>query len=165
MKMYTRASKGQSGYLRGNREMKRPYIDAMQEQCDKLGLRFYVSDAHFKERCANGSCCGLRPDWNYSRGQFTEALLIAKEKGQVRWADIKPGLGYAESFSFGKAEGFNQSTSERLASRHDWSMFDYVRDEWNNVNGGHSPYKYFGGVLRPIGKDENGDVIYEYRGD
>jgi len=165
MKMYTQASKGQSGYLRGNREMKRPYIDAMQEQCDKLGLRFYVSDAHFKERCANGSCCGLRPDWNYSRGQFTEALLIAKRRGKVKWSDIAPGLVYAESFGFGKAEGFNQSTSERLAAHWNWSMRDYVRREWNNVNGGHSPYKYFGGVLHPVGKDESGDVIYEYRGD
>jgi len=164
LKMYTKASKGQSGYLRGNREMKRPYIDAMQERCDKLGLRFYVSDAHFKERCANGSCCGLRPDWNYSRGQFTEALLIAKEKGQVRWADIEPGLRYA-TFDYGNAEGFNQCTSERRAAHHDWSMKDYVRREWNNVNGGHSPYKYFGGVLHPIGRDESGDVIYEYRGD
>ena len=162
IKMY-KSMKG-GWYLRGNREMKRPYVDAMQEKCDKLGLRFYVSDAHFKERCANGSCCGLRPEWNYSRGQFTEALVIAKEKGQVRWADIEPGLRYAD-FSFGNAEGFNQVSSERRAAHHDWSMKDYVRREWNNVNGGHSPYKYFGGVLHPVGRDGAGDVIYEYWGD
>lgn len=83
VKLFRETSHGQSGYLRGNREVKRPYIDAMQEEADKAGLRFYVSDAHFKERCANGSCCGLRPDWPYSRGQFTEAVLIAKEKGVV----------------------------------------------------------------------------------
>jgi len=124
-----------------------------------------VSDAHFKERCANGSCCGLRPSWNYSRGQFTEALLIAKERGRVTWDDIAPNLEFATEFEFGKAVGFNQTSSERRAQYHDWTMADYMRHEWNNVNGGHSPYKYFGGVLHPVGKDENGNVIYEYCGD
>jgi len=36
---------------------------------------------------------------------------------------------------------------------------------WNAVNERLSPYKYFGGVLHPVGKDEDGDVIYEYRAD
>ena len=163
LKMYTKASKGQSGYLRGSREMKRPYIDAMQEKCDKLGLRFYVSDAHFKERCANGSCCGLRPDWNYSRGQFTEALVIAKEKGQVRWADIVPGLEYLGSVKEGVINIGNAPNS--WSPYHGMGMVGWIHHQWNNVNGRRSPYKYFGGVLHPIGRDESGDVIYEYRGD
>ena len=163
MKMYTQASKGQSGYLRGNREMKRPYIDAMQEQCEKLGLRFYVSDAHFKERCANGSCCGLRPDWNYSRGQFTEAIVIAKGRGQVKWSDIAPGLRYLGAVREGAINIGNAPNS--WSPYHGMGMVGWMRHQWNNVNGGRSPYKYFGGVLHPIGKDENGDVIYEYRGD
>jgi len=36
---------------------------------------------------------------------------------------------------------------------------------WNNPNKANSPYKYFGGVLFPIGLDEDKNIIYEYRGD
>jgi hypothetical protein len=43
-------------------------------------------------------------------------------------------------------------------------MKEYMHWNWNNVNGSRSPYKYFGGVLVPNGKDEKGDVIYEYKG-
>lgn len=71
----------QSGYLRLNRKVKEPFFRNMKELCDQLGMRFYVSDAHFKELCHNGSCCGLPPTWNYSRGQFCEALNICKRKG------------------------------------------------------------------------------------
>lgn len=161
---YRRESPGQAGYLRMSRETKRPFIEAMQTECQKLGLRFYVSDAHFKELCANGSCCGLRPDWNYSRGQFTEALLIAKAKGQVCWSDIEAGLGYAETFDWGAAQGFNQTSSEARAKFNGFTMKGYLHYIWNHVNGGKSPYKYFGGILKPVGKDENGDVIYAYNG-
>ena len=78
MKFYKKYSTG-AGYGRLNRNVKRPYVKAMKELCDELGMRFYVSDAHFKELCPNGSCCGLPETWNYSRGQWTQALMIAKE--------------------------------------------------------------------------------------
>jgi len=164
IKMHKLSSKHQSGYLRGNREMKRQYIDAMQEQCEKDGLRFYVSDAHFKERCANGSCCGLRPDWNYSRGQFTEALQIAKREGRVTWGDIAPALSWANVL-FSNAGCGNMSSTEKRSRFYKFTQFDYMHYYWNAVNEKVSPYKYFGGVLHPVGRDEAGDVIYEYRGD
>lgn len=159
---YKTNSYNKSGYMRLNREVKRPYIEKMQEQCAKLGLRFYVSDAHFKECSANGSCCGLDPSWNYSRGQFTEALLLAKANGRVTWSEIAPGLEYAKSVSFAFATGFNQRSSENRSKYHNFSMFDYIHYNWNNVNSLHGPYKYFAGVLLPDGRDGAGDVIYRY---
>ena len=69
----------QHGYLRLNRKIKEPFFNNMRDTCLEVGMRFYVSDAHFKEMCANGSCCGLPTNWNYSRGQFCEALQIAKK--------------------------------------------------------------------------------------
>lgn len=68
-----------TGYLRLNRHIKEPFIRNMKNKCEEVGMRFYVSDAHFKELCCNGSCCGLPADWNYSRGQWCEALQIAKK--------------------------------------------------------------------------------------
>lgn len=164
-RFYQEHTPNKTGYLRLNRELKRPYIDQMEAAANAAGIRFYVSDAHFKERCANGSCCGLPESWNYSRGQFTEALLIAKQKGRVQWADISAHLGYAKTFLWSHAENFNQASTESRAKFHDFTMYEWMRWQWNNVNGTHSPYKYFGGVLRPCGRDDEDNVIYEYAGE
>lgn len=41
-------------------------------------------------------------------------------------------------------------------------MADYLRSIWNNLKGGNSPYKYFEGILYPVGFDEENNVIYKY---
>ncbi len=158
---YRRNSPG-SGYLRLNREVKRPYVEELEAAARDAGLRFYVSDAHFKERCHNGSCCGLPESWNYSRGQFTEALLLAKRRGEVRWRDIASELEYAKGFTWWRATGYNTATTERAAQYYYHTMFDYLRHQWNHPNLGQSPYQMFGGVLRPLRVDDEGDVVYGY---
>ena len=42
------------------------------------------------------------------------------------------------------------------------TMAEYMRWLWNNPQSGQSPYKMFEGVMRPDGKDANGDLIYVY---
>ena len=42
------------------------------------------------------------------------------------------------------------------------TMAEYMRWLWNNPQSGQNPYKMFEGVMRPDGKDENGDLIYVY---
>ena len=152
-----------TGYLRLNRKVKRPFIENMKNLCDELGMRFYVSDAHFKELCCNGSCCGLPESWNYSRGQFCEALQIAKKNGSVRWTDICNDIEVLHSkYDFKGASGFNTKDSETEAKFNEMSMAEYMRYLWNNPQNGQSPYKMFEGVMFPDGKDENGDLIYVY---
>ena len=156
----------QQGYLRLNRNVKRPFVQKMKTLCDELGMRFYVSDSHFKELSCNGSCCGLPENWNYSRGQFTQALLIAKEKGVVTYPEIKEDIEKLFSgFEWGSANGFNCGSSEKRAKFKDMTMADYMHYLWNNPQNGQSPYKLFEGVLIPEGKDENGDIIYAYNAD
>ena len=135
----------------------------MEEACREEGMRFYVSDAHFKERCCNGSCCGLPADWNYSRGQFCEALQIAKKRGFVVWDDIK-GEVYRllGKVPWSRAEGYNSNSCEKRAKFDSMSMADYMRWLWNNPQTGQSPYKLFEGVLVPKGKDKEGNLIYGY---
>lgn len=159
-KWYRKRSHG-SGYLRLTRDIKRPYVDEMEELCDKYNLRFYVSDAHFKERCHNGSCCGLSEDWNYTRGQGCEALQIAKKTGQVSWSDISPHLDYLDGISWDGAKGYNYSSCERRAAYQGFSMIDYLRYTWNHPKLGQSPYMMFEGVIKPVGIDDMGDLIYE----
>lgn len=153
------------GYLRLNYNLKKPYIDKMEKKCKELGLRFYVSDAHHKEKCHNGSCCGLPCSFNYSRGQYTEALMIAKEKGYVRFSDIEPFMEHFKKVPWGKAEGLNTTSNEKRLNFENFTLFDYFKYKWNTPNNPNSPYKYFSGVLYPDGIDEEGNVIYKYSGE
>lgn len=154
-----------SGYLRLNRNVKRPFIDKMEEACKQEGMRFYVSDAHFKERCANGSCCGLPEDWNYSRGQFCEALQIAKKNGVVYWDDIRKDVEELHgSYEWGKAQGYNCKSSEARAHFEGMTMAEYMRWLWNNPQNGQNLFKMFEGIVSPCGKDEEGNLIYKYNG-
>lgn len=154
-----------SGYLRLNRKVKEPFIRNMKDACDRYGIRFYVSDAHFKELCCNGSCCGLPNDWNYSRGQFCEALQICKNKGEVRWSDISRDIYALHAYEWSRAQGYNCNSSEKRAKFHSMTMADYMRWLWNNPQAGQSPYTMFGGVMEPSAKDEEGNLIYRYRKD
>ena len=160
---FYRKYSNQNGYLRLNHKVKEPFIRRMQALCKELGMRFYVSDAHFKELCCNGSCCGLPADWNYSRGQFCEALQIAKKRGFVVWDDIK-GEVYRllGKVPWGRAEGYNSNSCEKRAKFDGMSMADYMRWLWNNPQTGQSPYKLFEGVLVPKGKDKEGNIVYGY---
>jgi hypothetical protein len=157
---YRKHSSG-SGYLRLNRKIKEPYIQKMQALCKELGLRFYVSDAHFKECSDNCCCCALNPDWKYSRGHFAAALQIAKKTGKVQWKDIEKDM-YFLNFPWKYAIGFNTNTSEAKATFEGMTMKDYLHFLWNNPKRGQSPYRIFAGVLVPDGLDEDKNIIYKY---
>lgn len=150
------------GYLRLNRKVKRPFIENMKNLCDELGMRFYVSDAHFKELCANGSCCGLPADWNYSRGQFCKALQLCKKNGSVRFSEIQKDIEELHQYEWRRAQGYNANSSDKRAHFYGMTMAKYLRWLWNNPQSGQSPYTMFEGVMKPDGKDENGDLIYVY---
>lgn len=112
-------------------------------------------------RC-NGSCCGLPADWNYSRGQFCEALNICRKTGKVTWDDIKADIESLHQYEWGRASGYNANSSEKRAKFLGMSMADYMRWLWNNPQAGQSPYKMFEGVMQPSGKDADGNLIYTY---
>lgn len=163
--MYRKYSQARSGLLRLSYDIKRPYIDTMHELCDKHGMDFFVSDQHHKEQCCWTGCCGLpnkAPFTNVNYGQYAHALLIAKEKGSVRWSDIAHLAEGMKNMTFSGAEGFNSGGTRQRAQRMYQTMFDFMRDTWNNPGAGQSPAKYFGGVLVPDAPDENGDIVYLY---
>ncbi len=150
-----------TGYLRLNRKVKEPFMLNMQRACEENNMRFYVSDAHFKELCNNGSCCGLPPDWNYSRGQFCEALQLCKRNGKVTYSEIAPDINkLLGQFEWRRADGYNCNSSEKRAQFYGMSMANYMRWLWNNPQSGQSPYKMYEGIMIPNGRDEKGDIIY-----
>lgn len=162
---YRKHSNG-SGYLRLNRKVKEKYIKNMQKLCNELGMRFYVSDAHFKECSNNSCCCALNPNWDYSRGNFAAALQIAKKVGKVYWKDIEKDM-YFLNFQATQAKGCQmaRSTQETKAKYEGMTMKDYLHYLWNNPKMGQSPYKIFEKVLIPDGYDEDKNIIYKYNPD
>jgi len=165
---YKKNTQSASGYLRLNYKIKEKYIDKMHRLCTKIGLRFYVSDSHHKDRCHNGCCCGLDEKWNYSRGQFTEALYIARKRfeagegGFVSFSDISKGLQIYKAFLWRLSEGYNTSGTYQRAQAYQLTMFSYIRSIWNNLKSKKNPYNYFYGLLKPIRVDKGGDIVYQY---
>jgi len=162
VEFYRKYSSG-SGYLRLNRKIKEQYVKKMQALCAELGIRFYVSDAHFKECCDNTCCCALNKDWNYSRGHFAAALQIAKKTGKVQFRDIEKDM-YFLDFNAVRAVGCQiaRNSSETAAHFSGMTMKDYLRYLWNAPKRGQSPYRLFEKVLIPNGYDEDGNIIYYY---
>jgi DNA repair photolyase len=158
---YKKNSAG-AGYLRLNRDIKRPFMDKIQETCDRVGMRLYISDAHFKERSHNGSCCGLPESFDYSRGQFCEALCIARKTGRVEWKDISWDMEHLKAVPYCRAEGFNQGNDEHRVQFWNHTLYDFMRWLWNNPSSGKGPYIMFGGIIKPTGKDAEGNLIYEF---
>ena len=162
---YSENSVRSSGLMRLNYELKRPYIERFKKACKANGLKFFVSDCHLKGQSEHASCCGMPPVGelaNYSKGQFTHAMMIAKQKGWVRWNDIADEAAkILKPIPFYQAAGFNANTRLRAMRRYQ-SMFDYMRMIWDNPESWQSPARYFGGELVPAGTDEDGDIIYLY---
>jgi DNA repair photolyase len=165
LKFYRKHSSG-SGLMRLNYEIKRPFIDRMQLACDKYGLKLFVSDAHHKERSFGPSCCGIAPNNpklnNYQTGTYTQALLIAKEKGYVLWKDIEKPAKVLDNAPLKSAEGFNQGTTLFRAQVAYETLYDRMHTIWNTTKSAQSPGKYFGGALIAAGLDSRGDVVYLY---
>lgn len=157
-KFYKRYSIG-SGYLRLNRKIKEPYIKKMRKLCDELGLRFYVSDSHFKELSHGCCCCGLDKEWDYSRGHFMGALQIAKKTGKVQWRDIEKDMYF---FTAPIATVKHMRGQEENAKYRGMNVKDYMRYLWNSPSQTQSPYKIFERVLVPDGYDEDDNIIYRY---
>ncbi len=159
---FYRKHSGGSGYLRLNRKIKEPYIANMRDLCHELGMRFYVSDAHFKE-CSDGCCCcALPPSWEYSRGHFAHALQVAKKNGEVHWDDVEGDMGHLDGFQWYRAEGYNTNSSEKRSKFDGMTMKDYLHYLWNHPKEVNSPYKAFEAVLIPDRKDERGNVVYRF---
>lgn len=122
---YRRNSRG-GGYLRLNWRLKKPYVDRMERAALRCRKRFYVSDAHHKDRCATGSCCGLPDTANYHRGQFTEALVLAKRNGRVHFRDLQIMPCFREVRAV-QGPNFMRGSPSQRARFHNYSMYDMVR--------------------------------------
>lgn len=159
---YREQSKGTTGYQRLNREVKRPFVDAMMAACERVGMKFFMSDSHFKERSESGGCCGLPPTFDLALGQFTQAAVLCRKNGRVTWGEIAEKAEHLKAITT-IAHGCNVTgSSESRAHFRGKTMFDYLHWLWNNPSQKKSPYKEFGGVMKPTERDAAGDVVYVF---
>lgn len=159
---YKKHSKG-AGYKRLNYNLKKPIIENMRRIAHKNKLLFYVSDAHHKEKCDTVCCCGTPPSFKVYHGHFAEALQIARKNKThtVHWSDLKKDAMIMDTFLWYNATGFNTTGTNCRGIHRNQTMYDFIHEIWNTPKNLKSPYKYFGGVLYPIGLDENNDVVYK----
>jgi hypothetical protein len=137
----------------------------MEEECKNVGLKLFISDAHHKERCHHGSCCGLPEDKyfsNYAHCQFTEAINIARRNGEVRFSEISEYFHPYLEVLYKNAQGLNTASMKNRADNGYRTLYEFMRTIWNNPKRATSPYVYFDGILYPAGLDENNDVIYKF---
>ena len=159
---YMKNSK-QHGYKRLNRAIKAPIIHDMRDYAHSLGLRFHVSDAFCRECNDACNCCGVPPEWNVSQtGNIGQAIIIAREKGEVHFSDIQENIDKYLSFPWCGASGYNTGTNKARALNYGTTMAQFLRDNWNTASKGTSPAKGYGGILKPVGRDKNGDIVYKY---
>ncbi len=155
----------QTGYRRLNYNIKSDVIEDMRFTAHKLGMRFYVSDAHHKEKCDYACCCGCPPDFKISLGHYGQALQIAKSRpdGIVYWRDIAEDLNrYIGDVLFYKAIGFNTNSNRNRAQRYEQTMYQFVKEYWNTPSSDKSPFKYFDGILEPVGLDAENNIVYKF---
>lgn len=154
-----------AGYRRLNYNIKRPLVKNMKKIAHKHKMLFYVSDAHHKEKCDTVCCCGTPPSFKVYDGHFAGALMIAKKSKdhKVYWSDIESLVNkYFGHFRWYDAIGFNTCSTRERAKRKKQSMGDYLKSIWNDPKNSKSPYKYFEGILYPVGLDTDNNVIYKY---
>lgn len=154
----------QNGYKRLDVELKEPILKQVRAYAHAKGLRFNSSDAHGRHLQDSPNCCGVPPLWNSQIAHFGNAVLIAKEKGEVHFSDIRDTIEKLFGhFEWVKAANYNTGSNQKWAQFYDTSMAQWIRYVWNNPKLGISPSKMYA-VLKPSGIDENDDVVYKYTG-
>lgn len=153
----------QSGYKRLNKQIKAPTIKAMREWTHELGMRFHVSDAHCRECNDACNCCGVPPEFGVSQtGNIGQAIIVAREKGEVHWSDISESIERYMSYPWTETAGYNTGSNRKRAENFTMTMGDFLHNLWNNPKGNLSPMKGYGKCLIADRVDENGDVVYRY---
>lgn len=161
---FYRKNSVQQGYFRLNKKIKYKYFREMKDLCDKLGMRFYVSDAHWKEMSHNSCCCGLPENVNYYRGGHTDALIKCKQKGSVSFDDIENELNIIGDMTILEDMGINLGNRMMSYKYKKFKYKNFYRNHWNDPKKNNSPYKYFFGAMKPKELDENGNIVYEFDG-
>ena len=159
--------------LRSSRAWKEDLTMAIYEECKRLGCyTFGISDPHFKELNDTGCCCGIKPDdpvfGGWQRNNATMAVVKARQawekkvKGDARLVSAADGIpAWSNDVLLTDMVCMAGPKTQYKVAHRTWA--DKLRLTWNDLEGPRGPLQYFEGVLWPVKRAENGDVLYEYR--
>lgn len=148
--------------LRSSRAWKEELTFAIYEEAKKLGMNFGISDPHWKELNDFGCCCGIPGDdeffGGWMRKNATEALLRAKKGELVSCRDGIPEWAYNIPMQnmvvmTGAVNAYRRATMT-------WA--DKLKNTWNDLKSPRGALNYFEGVLIPVDRDSDDNVIYKY---
>lgn len=145
-----------------------PVMHRVKEKAHEHGMTCGVSDPAWKQLSDVGCCCGIEPDdpvfGNWERENATMAI-VNREQGRrddkITVDEIIPP--WAEKVKHGTMCNLGAGPKVAQAKRYrTWA--DNLREIWNNPTMERSPANYFQRAVVPVGEDDNGNLIYEYKG-
>ena len=158
---FYRANSQGSGYRRLTRKIKLPIYLEMKALCKTYGIRLAISDAHCRDLNDSCNCCGVPPEWNSQCANFQGAILIAKRKGTVTWSEFEEEITRLfGGFRWIAAEQFNTGSNRNRAVFDQTTMAEWIKYLWNNPEKLNSPQGAYGGILKAIGRDIEGNSVY-----
>ena len=168
------------GYLRLNRNVKEQYVREVYEFCLNNNLLYCSSDPDFKEIGMSDCCCGLPTEYpdnpemtNYSRHQQTAIIIKARKQywsgvnTQIKFDDVYPNIYGNETFAgFLNEHHFSYDhpaiVGFSMGKRRALTLREIIKASWNNVKSPNNPYNYFDGKLKPVDRDTEDNLIYQY---
>lgn len=147
----------------------RPFVEELtlkiRDECRALGMTFACSDPLFKELNDYGCCCGISPDdkvfGNWEARQLTNALIVAKtgeRRGMVYFEDVCPS--YADKVKLWDMVALTGVKNLYKSRYHTWR--DRLHGRYNDLKSNRGPLQYLQGILKPVSRDKNGDIVYQY---
>jgi DNA repair photolyase len=151
-----------AGFVRLNSDFIKPYVWKYVNLCEKYDLKYFISDAHHKDKNCSGSCCGLldsNEHFNgYAREQWASLLQIAKTKGFITFAEAKatPDEAEREWRNTAKVGGTLNVAGTKASIIRNMTYEEYFERQWDR---GFFE-KYFEGLVFVGGKGKDGHAIY-----
>lgn len=169
---YKKTTSKYGACLRSSRKWKEEITYAIMEESHNLGMDFAISDPHWKELNDHGCCCGIPPDHpvfgSWQRANATNKLVEARrqhERGeQVRLVGAKTGVGvpeWSDEVNIREIVCITGPSGAYRSKHATWGT--KLRETWNDLDSPRGPLNYFGGVLQPVDRDEDGNVVYAYK--
>lgn len=168
--------KERGGYMRLNRLVKEETVKIVYKFCLENDILFACSDPDYKELNMSGSCCGMPDNYpenkemeNWTKNQLTYHLKEARRlhhlKGKTSYLRFNKVYNPKED-TYLKCHEFTNdhitTANKNASTRQMLTMYDFIRDTWNNLRSPGNPRNYFNGKLLPIKADDNGNLVYKY---
>ena len=169
VKHYERTTAVHGACLRSSAAWKEDFTLAVYEEAKKLGFHFGISDPHWKELNDFGSCCGIPHTdpvfGGWQRHNATNAVVRARrafEKGKKLLVSAKDGIpARADKVNIHQMVCITGPRGAAADSQITWG--DKLRETWNDLHSPRGPLQYFEGILVPVKRAKNGDVLYGFK--